>query len=61
MEIGVTVTVPFEIYSIYAESAALLGDHTVQQVMAQVLCAYAKCVADGLKEESFTKKDCQLC
>ena len=48
MEVGVTVTVPFEIYSVYAESAAILGDHTVQQVMGQVLCAYAKCILDGL-------------
>lgn len=61
LEVGVTVTVPFEIYSVYAESAAILGDHTVQQVMGQVLCAYAKCILDGLNEEKITKKDCQLC
>lgn len=61
MEIGVTVSVPYEVCRIYADSAAILGDHTVQQVMAQVLCAYAKCVADGLERESSAKKDCQLC
>ena len=59
MEVGVTVTVPFEIYSVYAKSAAILGDQTVQQVMEQVLCAYAKCIIDGLNEEKKKKKDCQ--
>ena len=57
LEVGVTITVPWEIYNIYAESAAALGDHTVQQVMAQVLCSYAECVRKGLAEEKVTGKD----
>ena len=60
MEVGVTITVPFEVYSIYAQSAAILKDHTVQQVMAEVLCAYAKCVADGVEKKMITEKGYQL-
>ena len=57
MEVGVTITVPFEVYSIYAQSAANLKDHTVQQVMASVLCAYAQCVSEGLGAERMVEGD----
>lgn len=61
MEVGVTITVPYEVYQVYADSAQLLRDYTPQQVMAHVLCAYAKCIADGVMQEHVEKRDCQLC
>ena len=51
MEIGVTVMVPQPVYSMYAEAAEMLGDHSVAEVMSLVLQSYAKCLLDGLYEK----------
>lgn len=51
MKIGLTVTVPLEIYNVYAKAAEALGDCTVSQVMSEALQAYVQGVTEQMQEE----------